>query len=104
MNHETDKKGELMSQANQIDNHVDATAAEAINLEVSREPKLTKREREVLTLLAEGLSSKEIAKKFNIDSKTVDVHRAIIRKKLGIFNLPGLVKYALRIGLVTLDK
>jgi DNA-binding CsgD family transcriptional regulator len=64
---------------------------------------LTKREREVLALLAEGQSSKEIADQFKIDPKTVDVYRANIRKKLGIFNLPGLVKYALREGLISLE-
>jgi DNA-binding CsgD family transcriptional regulator len=73
------------------------------NMEKLAQPTLTRRETEVLKLLAQGLSSKEIAYKFNIDSKTVDVHRAIIRKKLGIFSTPGLVKYALRMGLVGLD-
>jgi DNA-binding CsgD family transcriptional regulator len=67
------------------------------------EKRLTRREKEVLTLLVQGESSKDIANRFNIDSKTVDVHRAIIRKKLGIFNIPGLVKYALRTGLISLD-
>jgi DNA-binding CsgD family transcriptional regulator len=73
------------------------------NMEKLVQPKLTRRETEVLKLLAQGLSSKEIAHKFNIDSKTVDVHRAIIRKKLRIFSTPGLVKYALRMGLIDLD-
>lgn len=91
-----------MNQADQLDSRLDRSA-ESVQMDIVKETRLTKREREVLTLLAEGLSSKEIAKKFNIDSKTVDVHRAIIRKKLGIYNLPGLVKYALKNGMIKLE-
>lgn len=59
---------------------------------------LSTREKEVLTLLAEGRSSKEIAELLFISSRTVEHHRANINKKLKIQNIVDLVKYAIREG------
>jgi len=59
---------------------------------------LSTREREVLTLLAEGKSSKEIADFLFISTRTVEHHRASINKKLKINNIADLVKYAIRKG------
>lgn len=59
---------------------------------------LSTREKEVLTLLAEGKSSKEIAELLFISSRTVEHHRASINKKLKIQNIVDLVKYAIREG------
>jgi DNA-binding NarL/FixJ family response regulator len=67
-------------------------------------PELTARERDVLRLLARGLCSKEIAAELEISTRTVDGYRAQIMDKLGIRNVPGLVKYALRCHLTTLDE
>ena len=64
---------------------------------------LTPREREVLTLIAEGLSNAEIAGKLVIRVKTVDRHRENIMRKLNLHSRIDLVKYALRIGLIDLD-
>lgn len=64
---------------------------------------LTPREREVLTLIAEGLSNAEIAEKLVISVKTVDRHRENIMRKLNLHSRIDLVKYALRIGLIDLD-
>lgn len=61
---------------------------------------LTVREREILQLLAEGLSSKEIATAVGIATRTVDSHRARIMQKLDIHKVSGLVRYAIREGLV----
>jgi len=60
---------------------------------------LTSREREVLQLVAEGHTTKEIAKTLKLSVKTVDSHREHIMDKLGIHNIAGLTKYAVREGL-----
>jgi DNA-binding CsgD family transcriptional regulator len=65
-------------------------------------PDLTAREREVLQLLAEGKTSKQIAIIHQVSVKTVEVHRQRIMKKLGIHNVAQLTKYAIREGLTTL--
>ena len=62
---------------------------------------LSSREREVLQLVAEGHTTKEIAKSLDLSPKTVDSHREHIMEKLGIRNIAGLTKYALREGLTT---
>jgi DNA-binding NarL/FixJ family response regulator len=63
---------------------------------------LTQRQVQILTLLARGMSSKEIAFQLGLSSKTVDVHRARIMERLAITELAGLTKYAVRNGLVQL--
>jgi len=62
---------------------------------------LTPREREVLRLLAEGKSPKEIAVTFGVNVKTVSSHRRSIMIKLGITTMAGLIKYAIREGLTS---
>jgi DNA-binding NarL/FixJ family response regulator len=64
---------------------------------------LTARQREVLKMVAEGHATKEIAKRLNISVKTVETHRAQLMERLNIHDVVGLVRYALRIGLVRLD-
>jgi len=65
---------------------------------------LTTRERQILQMIAEGLTTKEIANQLNISLKTVDAHRSNIMSKLQINNLPGLVKYALQHKIISLDE
>jgi DNA-binding NarL/FixJ family response regulator len=60
---------------------------------------LSNREREVLQLVAEGHTTKEIAEVLNLSTKTIDSHREHIMEKLGIRNVAGLTKYAIREGL-----
>ena len=60
---------------------------------------LSGREREVLQLVAEGNTTKEIAKILELSPKTVDSHREHIMEKLGIRNIAGLTKYAIREGM-----
>lgn len=62
---------------------------------------LTAREREVLQLVAEGHTTKEIAQMLELSPKTIDSHREHIMEKLGIRNVAGLTKYAIREGLTT---
>lgn len=64
---------------------------------------LTPREREVLQLLSEGQTSKEIAAALHISVKTVETHRSQIMGKLGIRTVAELTKYAIREGLTSLD-
>ncbi len=64
---------------------------------------LTARQREVLKLVAGGKSTKEIAFDLNLSVKTVETHRAQIMERLGIRDVAGLVRYALKTGLVPPD-
>lgn len=64
---------------------------------------LAPREREVLTLLAEGLTSKEIATKMNIAVSTVETYRRQIAARLGLHSIAELTRYAVRHGLASLD-
>jgi len=65
---------------------------------------LTHREREVLQLLAEGRSTKEIAARLSLSLKTVGTHRGHIMEKLSIHSVAGLTKYAIREGLTTAEE
>jgi len=64
--------------------------------------KLTLRERQVVQLLAEGKSNKEVAGALGISVKTAETHRANIMHKLGCSSLPDLVRYAIRTGVAAL--
>lgn len=64
---------------------------------------LTPRQREVLQLIAEGHSTKEIANKLSLSIKTVETHRGELMHRLDIHEVAGLVRYAIRTGLVTPD-
>jgi len=61
---------------------------------------LSPRQREVLQLIAEGRSTREIAERLYLSVKTVETHRAQLMQRLEIFDVAGLTRYALRIGLV----
>lgn len=65
--------------------------------------RLTRREREVLELIAEGKNTKEIAFRFGVSVKTTEVQRSSIMKKLNLFSIAELTKYAIRHGLTTLE-
>jgi DNA-binding NarL/FixJ family response regulator len=65
---------------------------------------LTPREREVLQLMAEGKSTKEIAFAFDVSIKTVEVHRQRIMEKLDLHTIAELTKYAIREGLTSLER
>lgn len=63
-------------------------------------PGLSPRQREVLQMIAEGHSTKEIAYRLGISVKTAEAHRSQIMARLDIRDVPGLVRYAIRTGLV----
>ncbi len=62
---------------------------------------LTPRQREVLQLIAEGHSSKEVARRLDLSVKTVETHRSLLMKQLDIHEVTGLVRYAMRLGLLS---
>jgi DNA-binding NarL/FixJ family response regulator len=64
---------------------------------------LTARQREILQLVAEGQSTREIAAKLNLSVKTVETHRAQIMQRLNIFDVAGLTRFALRNGIIAPD-
>lgn len=61
---------------------------------------LSRRQREVLRLIAEGRTTKEVAEALNVSVKTVETHRMQLMKRLDIHNVAGLVRYAIRSGVV----
>jgi DNA-binding NarL/FixJ family response regulator len=61
---------------------------------------LTPRQREIVQLIAEGKSTKEIAFLLKVSVKTVEAHRAQLMARLDIHDVAGLVRYAMRVGLV----
>jgi DNA-binding NarL/FixJ family response regulator len=62
---------------------------------------LSTRQREVLQLIAEGHSTKAIGEQLHISPKTVETHRAELMRRLGIFDIAGLTRFALREGLIS---
>jgi DNA-binding NarL/FixJ family response regulator len=64
---------------------------------------LTPRQREILQLVAEGKSTKDIASILDVSVKTVETHRAQLMERLDIHDVAGLVRYAIRNGIVTAD-
>ncbi len=83
---------------NVISNYVQGGNAGILSLR-----QLTPRQREVLQTIAEGRSTKEIADMLNVSVKTVETHRAQLMEKLDIHEVAGLVRYAIRVGLIPPD-
>ena len=61
---------------------------------------MTSREREVIQLLAEGKTSKEVAVALNLSVKTAETHRTNLMRKLGLHSVADLTRYAVRNGIV----
>ena len=79
-----------------VDEYVVRTGGSADPLDA-----LTPRQREILQLVAEGNTSKEIAERLQLSLKTVEAHRAQIMERLHIDDVTGLVRFAVRVGLIT---
>lgn len=71
--------------------------------EMPKFKEISKKEREVLQLVAEGEKTRNIAEKLNVSIKTIETHRTNIMKKLGIFTIAGLTKFAIKEGIVSLE-
>lgn len=65
---------------------------------------LTARQREILKLIAERQSTREIGRTLEISVKTVETHRAQLMERLNIHDIPGLVRFAIRAGLVSIEE
>ena len=65
--------------------------------------RLSMRQREILQLIAEGHTTKDIAQRLNVSVKTVETHRAHLMERLEIHDVPGLVRFAVRVGLIQPD-
>jgi DNA-binding NarL/FixJ family response regulator len=78
-------------------------ASAATEREPSPDERLTPRQREILQLIAAGCTTKEIAQRLEISVKTVEMHRAQLMDRLDIHDIAGLVRYAIRTGLVAAD-
>jgi DNA-binding NarL/FixJ family response regulator len=87
-----------------ISKHVIAAYLERVGGEaIGLFERLTPRQREVLQMVAEGNSTKDIARKLNLSTKTVDMHRSQLMTALDIHDIAGLVRYAIRTGLIAPD-
>lgn len=62
--------------------------------------KLSMRQREILQLIAEGQTTKDIAQRLSLSVKTVETHRSQLMERLEIHDVPGLVRFAIRVGLI----
>lgn len=80
-----------------IDSYLNRTAAPG---KTNSLEKLTPRQREILQLIAEGRSTKEIAGDLHLSAKTVETHRAQLMERLDIYDVASLVRYAMRVGLI----
>jgi DNA-binding NarL/FixJ family response regulator len=65
---------------------------------------LTGRQREILQLIAEGQNTKSIAEILKVSPKTVEYHRMKLMSGLNVHDVPGLVRFALRVGLIPEEK
>lgn len=74
---------------------------ERLRSDQPQEGQLTPRQREVLQMIAEGSGSKEIARRLGLSTKTVETHRSQLMKQLDIHDVAGLVRYAIREGLIS---
>jgi len=87
-----------------ISKHVIAAYLHRVGGEpMGRFERLSARQREVLQLVAEGATTKEIAQKLKLSVKTVEMHRTQLMAALDIHDIAGLVRYAIRMGVITPD-
>jgi len=83
---------------------IEAYLEKAAGATLDRYETLSRREREILHLVAEGLTNREIAERLFINVRTVESHRASLMHKLNLHTQTELVRYALRRGIVPLDE
>ncbi len=89
-----------------IDDYIQRVGGEVDKEKLERplSERLTQRQKEILQLIAEGHTTQAIAQELNISVKTVETHRMQLMERLDIHDIAGLVRYAIRIGLVRSDE
>ena len=88
----------------EISRYVTTDRAGHLNTDRPLIERLTPRQREILQLIAERHNTKEIATLLEISAKTVETHRAQLMARLEIYDVPGLVRLAIKAGLVSLEE
>lgn len=95
----------VMAGEQYIDSHISRAALEAymrrLGDDENEKDVLTARQREILQLIAESLGTKEIAYRLGVSTKTVETHRKQLMDRLNIHDVAGLVRYAIRTGVVS---
>jgi DNA-binding NarL/FixJ family response regulator len=86
-----------------IGGYRDQASGAAPAADAQSQERLTTRQREILQLIAEGKTTKEIAQVLTLSAKTVEMHRAQLMERLDIHDVAGLVRYALRAGIISGD-
>ena len=89
-----------------VSNEIDQTGAPLIERSARDQrllEKLTPRQRQILILIAEGKSTKEIARVLNISVKTVETHRSQLTERLNIHDVAGLVRFAIKTNIVKVE-
>jgi len=88
-----------------IEDYLHRTGAQPELADITEGPyrRLTPRQREVLQLIAEGHTTREIAARLHLRVKTVETHRTQLMRRLDIHDVAGLVRYAIRMGLIASD-
>jgi DNA-binding NarL/FixJ family response regulator len=88
----------------QVSRHVIDTYIQNVGAETSPLEQLTPRQRQILRLVAEGRTNKEIARLLNVSIKTVDTHRTLLMQRLDIHDVAGLVRFAIKEGLISVSR
>ena len=86
-----------------VSKHVIAEYVQRVSSEPNSFEQLSPRHREILQLIAEGQTTKEIAQTLDLSVKTIETYRTQIMERLDIHDIAGLVRYAIRMGLITSD-
>jgi DNA-binding NarL/FixJ family response regulator len=98
----------VMAGQQYIDSHISRAALETylrrLGDDDTERDVLTARQREILQLIAESLGTKEIAFRLGVSTKTVETHRKQLMDRLNIHDVAGLVRYAIRTGVVSPDE
>lgn len=90
--------------SSRVSQHVIDNYVRSMEFEKSPLEELTPRQREILKMIAEGKNNREIAASLGVSMKTVDTHRTQLMQRLNIHDIAGLVRFAVRMGLVGLDR